>query len=302
MGNEKNAIAQKPMPEIPPIELLINKISSLDKEFAKVLPEYISAEKFCRFVITYIRTNPDLVQCTFPSIISAIMHAAQDGLMVDGKESAIIKRGKNTAPPNAPKKYISIATYMPMVEGLMKLVRNSGEVSSLTFGVIRQSEMESGAFKYWVDNDGEHLLYTPNFTSPLLPEDKDPVVLTFSLAKLKTGESSIEIVPESEMVHIKAASKSDVWKGPFVNQMRKKSVFKRHKKRLPASTDIDRFVESDDEAVRPDDESEHQHPTIANNVPANAPKVSALLASAVEASMEPQVEVANTEVPIDEVP
>src|SRR3546814_9174090 len=75
----------------------------------------IPVEKFHRVAVTAISSNPDLLNVDRTSLFGALMKAAQDGLLPDGREGAIVPfKGK--------------ASWMPMVAGIMKKVRNSGEI------------------------------------------------------------------------------------------------------------------------------------------------------------------------------
>ncbi|PWT89284.1 MAG: hypothetical protein C5B54_09215, partial [Acidobacteria bacterium] len=47
-------------------------------------------DRFKRIIFTTIQDNPDLRRCDPQSILSVCMHAAQDGLMLDGREAAMV--------------------------------------------------------------------------------------------------------------------------------------------------------------------------------------------------------------------
>lgn len=89
---------------------LTTLIDKMEPEFSKTLPPDVPSKRFTRIARTAVNSNPDLANCDRTSLFSAITQAAQDGLVIDGKEAAIvIFKGK--------------AQYMPMVQGLVKRMR-----------------------------------------------------------------------------------------------------------------------------------------------------------------------------------
>ena len=122
-------------------------IDRMSGEFAKALPSTVPAERFVRCVKSTLNANPELQQLERTSLLSAIMKAAQDGLVVDGKEAAIVPfKGK--------------ATYIPMVAGLVKKIRQHSKFANLSYGIIYQNEVDTGRFEY-VKGDSEYLKHDP---------------------------------------------------------------------------------------------------------------------------------------------
>jgi recombination protein RecT len=130
---------------------------------------------------------------------------------------------------------------MPMLSGLLKLVRNSGELLSITSQIIYEKDV----FKYWVDSDGEHLNHEPQMFS-----DRGNVIGAYALAKTKDSAVYIEVMTMNEISAVRNVSRSKdsgPWAGPFKHEMYKKSVLRRLIKRLPVSTDLDSVIKADDE-------------------------------------------------------
>ncbi len=67
--------------------------------------------------MTAININPDLLNCDRRSLMNAAMKAASDGLVPDGTDGALVP-------------FDGKVTWMPMVAGVRKKVRRSGEVTS----------------------------------------------------------------------------------------------------------------------------------------------------------------------------
>lgn len=127
-----------------------------------------------------------------------------------------------------------------MVKGLCKQARNSGEIKFIDAINV----YENDTYSYWVDDDG------PHFKFEAARKDRGGPILTFAYAKTKDGGLYFEEILEEEMNKIAAMSKADdsPWKGPFRNEMKRKSAIRRLAKyRLPSSTDLDEVIRRDDD-------------------------------------------------------
>ena len=131
-----NDLATRPEAEpSTPLALLRAQLEQRAAEFAMVLPSHISPEKLQRTILTAVQGNPDLLRCDRRSFLTSAMKAAQDGLLPDGREAAIV-------PFNTRQKVegewrsVKLAQYMPMVFGLRKKILQSGEVTDLRAGVV----------------------------------------------------------------------------------------------------------------------------------------------------------------------
>jgi recombination protein RecT len=212
---------------------LLNKQSC---EFQKVLPSHIKPDKFIRVIFSAVRKNPTLINVDRRSLLSACMDAAEDGLILDGYEAAlIVRKGR--------------VSYEPMYHGVLKLAYQTGNIKSMRALVV----YENDTFSYSVTDDGEHIEYIP-----LLKGDRGHPYLTFSQAILHTGGSYIEIMTEQEIQSIRRLSQAreSPWNGPFVDEMRKKTVLKRMCKMLPYSIIHDRAYASDDDSFNEEYEYE----------------------------------------------
>lgn len=254
-----------------PVDDFRHSLTKMEPQLKAALPAHITVEKFNRTLMTSIQTNPKILECSRPSVFAAVMRAAQDGLLPDGKEAAIVGYGTN-------------AQYMPMVSGILKKVRNSGELSSITSQVV----YEKDEFEYWIDENGEHLKHKPHFGG-----DCGAVKLTYALARTKDGAVYIEVMTEDQMDAIRNVSKSKTgpWAGPFADEMRRKSAIRRLSKRLPMSTDLEQVVKADDDLY---DLEKPEEP-----VPEPKPR-SSRLADVVEKKTKPVVEVSPNQIPDDD--
>ena len=195
-------------------------------DFKAALPAHIPAERFRRVAMTAIQRNPDLVvKCSRRSLYLAFLNAAQDGLLPDGREGAVVP-------------YKDQAQWLPMVAGIRKKVRNSGEVT--TWDCYLVYEADRFECEFGLD---PKIVHFPN-----LIENRGAIKCVYSVAVLKGGEKSFELMTIGEIEAIrKKASRSS--KGPwfdYYGEMCRKTVIKRHAKALPMSTDLDRVLHRDD--------------------------------------------------------
>ncbi len=239
-----------------PVDEIKGSLSKMEGQFKLALPPHIPVERFIRVVQTAITMTPDLAGADRTSLFAAAMKAAQDGLLPDGKEAAIVTFNVNLGNKANPK-WIKKAQFMPMVAGILKKIRNSGELAMITSNVIYKND----EFRYWVDEQGEHLIHTPTIFS----EDRGERIGVYALARTKDGAVYVEPMRASQVEDIKNASRSKdsgPWAGPFEDEMWRKSAIRRLAKRLPMSTDIEMTIHSDDEIFTPPDPVEGEEAPI----------------------------------------
>lgn len=226
------------------VEQVCNNITVSEKLLHAALPPHIDVKKFMRVAITAIQHSPDLQRianaspAARASIHTACSKAAADGLLPDGREGAIVAFNKKVSPKGAPDKWEPHAQWMPMVEGLRKMVRNSGDISTISVQVVHEKDL----FDYEL-GDHEFLKHKPALKA------RGPIIGAYSIAKLKDGEVSREYMDIEQIQAVRERSKSKdsgPWKTDF-SEMCRKTVFRRHYKSLPKSTDLDNVIDNDDD-------------------------------------------------------
>lgn len=204
---------------------------AMRQQLEAALPEHVSIDKFVRVILTAIQSNYMLAQADRTSLLKACMEAAADGLLPDGREGAIVPFRNN-------KTGKTEAQWQPMVWGLVKLVRNSGELRDIGVEIVRTADK----FERWIDENGPHFKHTP-----ALDGAGDPVGV-YAYARTKDGGFFIEYMTWTEVLKFKALSKSK--NGPWQEwpeEMAKVRPIKRLCKRLPMSTDAVEALRRDDE-------------------------------------------------------
>jgi recombination protein RecT len=226
---------------IAPAVKLRNELDARTGEFRAALPAHVSADKFKRTVLTAISLNPDLIAADRKSLMASCMRAAQDGLVLDGREAALVTF--NTKQRDG--SYKKLCTYIPMVAGLMKKARNSGEISSLSAQVV----YEKDTFTYTL-GDAESISH-----QPALDGDRGKPRAVYAIARLKDGSIQREVMSIAEVERIRARSRagdSGPWKTDW-SEMARKTAIRRLSKYLPSSSDRAGGVDLAEVASRDDD-------------------------------------------------
>lgn len=216
------------------IDQVRHQLTAMQPQFKAALPAHVSVERFVRVTMTAVQTNPQLLDADRRTLFAAATKAAQQGLLPDGREGAIVT-------------FKGQAQWMPMVAGIMKLVRNSGEIS--TWSV--QAVYENDTFDFCLGDD-EHITHKPALAK------RGNLIAVYSIVTMKDGEKSREVMSVEDVNAIRARSRSGN-AGPWVSdfaEMAKKTVVRRHSKRLPLSTDIDGAIREDDELFMPPEPAE----------------------------------------------
>lgn len=227
------------------LSIIDNVLNQEQFAIKQALPSHIKPEQFMQVCYTAAMLNPDLYKCTHSSLANSFIRCAKDGLVPDGREAAIVvytkKQGQN---------WIQEAQYQPMIDGVLKRLRQSGEVPYITSKVVYKDDH----FDTGMGIDGEYLEFKPDYNSK--NRNDEDIKLVFAMAKLKNGEPIIEVMTREEVEKIMYLSKSaidkatgkvkeySVW-GKFFGRMAQKTVLHRASKRLPNSSEVMEMLERD---------------------------------------------------------
>ena len=223
------------------IDEVRQNIARMVPQFAMALPSHISADKFQRVAITAIQNSPDLLAADRRSLYAACMKLAQDGVIPDGREAALVTF--NTKQKDGT--WIKAVQPMIMVAGILKKIRQSGELSSIHAAVVYKNDQ----FRYWVDSDGQHITH-----EPVLFGERGSPIGVYAMAKTKDGSVFVQPLSLGDVEKIRNASRSKD-SGPWASwweEMAKKSAIRRLAKYLPQSTDIEQAIKADDDLFMPE--------------------------------------------------
>ncbi|MEC5289441.1 MULTISPECIES: recombinase RecT [unclassified Aurantimonas] len=218
------------MNQIAPIDRLPqafrDDVQAMEPQFVAALPPQIPVERFMRVVMTAVNSDPALLSADKHSLFEAAVKAAQDGLLPDKRDGAfVIFSGK--------------VQWMPMVGGILKKVRNSGELKSIAAHVVYSGD----TFTYEL-GDEERIEHRPNLFG-----DRGEPIAVYAVAHTKDGGIYREIMSTKDVEKVRAVSKArngGPWK-EWWDEMARKTVIRRLAKRLPMSSDLDDIIRRDDE-------------------------------------------------------
>lgn len=212
-----------------PVAVFRQNLDQMTDQLKMALPAHISVEKFQRVATTAVQQNPALLdpqKVDRRSLFGALTKAAQDGLLPDGREGAIVP-------------FKGQAQWMPMVAGIMKKVRNSGDIA--TWDAVPVFEKDK--FQRLLGDD-QRIYHEPY-------DEGDPgqVVGAYSIVTFKDGSKSRDYMPRWRIE--KARNQNPVGKNSlmwtqFYDEGAVKTVIRHHSKRLPMSTDIEAIFARDD--------------------------------------------------------
>jgi recombination protein RecT len=215
---------------------------SMKAEIAKALPAGIEPDRFIRTTVTAVQMNPALLDADRRSLLAACMKSAQDGLLPDGRE-AVLNIYNTKVKENGQEFWVQMVQYLPMVRGLLKVARNSGEVAHIDAAAVYERDefiFERG--------DESKLIHRPYLGG----EDPGPVIAAYCIAKLSNGEIHREVMSRRDIEKVREASKASNGPGwtKWYDQFAIKSVIKRATKLLPSSSDrLERVIQNDNDAM-----------------------------------------------------
>lgn len=211
-------------------------LSRMTREFEAALPQQIPVDRFVRTIITAVQMQPELLASDRRTLISSCMKAAQDGLLLDGREAGLSVYNDRQ---NGGK----TVSYMPMVGGIMKKIRQSGEISSIRAHVVYEGDV----FEYEL-GDEERILHRPSLSA-----QGGKALAAYAIARFKDGDIQREVMSLAQIEKIRAKSTGigkHCWTSDW-GEMAKKTVIRRLSKRLPSSNDLDRVLDSDNVNYEP---------------------------------------------------
>ena len=202
----------------------------MKSQIKMALPAHVPADRFIRTAMTVITQNPKLADCNRESLFAAILSAASLGLMT---ESFL---GEAYMVP-----YKGFVQLQVGYKGLIKLARQSGEISSLSADVVHESD------EFLVRGGSDPVLdHTPAYSA----ENRGDPVLVYAIVFFKDGGKQWEVISVREIEEIRNSSpsgNSPAWRGHW-GEMAKKVAIKRLLKRCGLSAEVSNAVAMDNAA------------------------------------------------------
>ena len=194
---------------------------------AEVIPHHITPERMIKVGLMALNNTPKLQECDRGSFLQAMMECSSLGLEPDGRRCHLIPYGKTCQ---------LIIDY----KGLIELAKRSGEVATWRAEVVREKDefiWENGEITHRVD----------------FRQDRGAAQCYYSHVKNKDGSDDYEVMTIEDVKAIQARSKAGK-SGPWItdfDEMGKKTVMRRHSKRLTLSPEFGHALTVDADQLSP---------------------------------------------------
>lgn len=220
--------------QVNPVQELAAKIrgEQFREQVALALPQNIRPERFQRVAITALNQTPELVTVDRGTFFNALLKCAQDGLLPDGREAAlVIFNDKDAAGGKR-------ATYLPMIGGLRKIAAKHG-IAIEAFVVYAGDDFK------WSLGFEPSVHHMP----PTLGADRGEPIGAYAVGTDRaTGQKWLEVMSKQEIEKVRAVSRAATSSyGPWVKwweEMARKTVARRLFKQLPFGDLEDADVET----------------------------------------------------------
>lgn len=254
-----------------PLALYENFEQELDARadsIASMLPSTVTPARFRNTVIAAVRQDPMILNATPRSLMSAILRAAQDGLVPDGREGHIAVYNVNVAKKNEAAKWERHAQWNPMAFGLRKRLRELDNI-------IANAEVvhEKDHF-VWHQGDDPRIEHEP----AKLGTSRGSMIGAYCIYKREDGAILHREVMDREQVEAtreQSKAKDSLMWTKFVSEGYRKSVLRRGIKTVPVSDAMREIVQRDDEATFAFTERREQlvPPPAPKIIPPSSPKM-----------------------------
>ncbi|MEP6653625.1 MAG: recombination protein RecT [Myxococcales bacterium] len=225
--SESKQIAKKPA------DTFRDLLDKLKPQMQLALPKHVDINRMIRICMTTVQRNPDLLACTQESLLGCIFQCVQLGLEPDG-----LLGHAYLIPFNDNKNNRKVCTLIVGYKGLLKLARQSNEITSISARVVYSKDLFE--YEFGLEDKLTH--------KPTLEEDPGEMTFAYAIFRYKGGGYHFDVMSRAEIEGIRKrsmAGKSGPWVTDY-DEMAKKTVLRRASKMAPASIeDLARAVAID---------------------------------------------------------
>ena len=220
-----------------------------EKQIRAAFPRLVKFEHVISCTLTAMHRQPRLFQCTPLSVMGAMIQSATLGLSFDPNlgEAYMVPYKNNKKAADGSWTAVNEAQLQVGYQGLMKLVRNSGNIGEIRAQCVYENDLfeyEDGT-KITVHHTRWEMLKRKGKTEASGP---GKLFAVYSVAETKDGAQSVKVmfVDEIEAIRKRSRAKDD---GPWITDyeaMCKKTVIRQHCKMLPKSVELATAVTLDE--------------------------------------------------------
>lgn len=190
-------------------------------------------KRFTQVVVRAVQEQPELVLADRTSLFLACQTAAQDGLLPDRKDGALVVYNTKVG-----DRWVKKVQWQPMIGGLRKKLANHG------FSLRAEIVYENDDFAYEMGDDPK-IIHRPKVFG-----DRGNIVGAYAIATDQDGNKYRETMTVDELEKVRASSKNPqggAW-ATWTTEMYRKTVAKRLFKQLPLiSTELAELIDRDNE-------------------------------------------------------
>ena len=223
-----NAVAKKEAPKDFPAML-----DQWKGEIALALPRHLNADRMARIALTCFRNVPKLGDCDPKSVFAAVIQAAQLGI-----EPGLM--GEAHLIP-----YGNTCQLIPGYQGLIKLAKQTGQVTDIYAMAVRENDKFSCTFG--LNRTIEHVPLAGKGGFPASTAARGEVLGFYAVAVFKDGSRTFVVMGKDEVDRIRDASqgykmamkykKDSPWISNY-EEMGNKTAIRRLCKTLPKSPEL----------------------------------------------------------------
>jgi recombination protein RecT len=192
---------------------------------------------FTQVVIRAVQEDVNLLNADRASLFLACQSAAQDGLLPDRKEGALVIYNTKSG-----DRWIKKVQWQPMIGGIRKKLANHG------FNIRAEVVYENDEFAFEMGDDPKIIHRPPGF------QDRGAIIGAYAIATDANGNKYRETMDLEELEKVRQSSRNadgDIWT-KWRTEMYRKTVAKRLFKQLPLiSTDVYDLINRDNEQFEP---------------------------------------------------
>jgi phage RecT family recombinase len=231
------------------IATIVATIDHQQSKYADILPSNVNWGDFRNAFLISVQRNPRLLEADRQSLWLGLQSAASDGLKPDGREGALVIFGDDgedeegnvvVSTAKGKKKVV----WMPMVWGITKQMRNTGNIGSVRCKVIYRGERV-----IITDKDGketyEHTRVIDAETD--IDESDQNIVGAYAVVTYKDGFWDAEFMTRKAIDRVKAVSKAKKGAAPWNKwypQMAMKCPLRRLSMRVEKSAVNERYFKA----------------------------------------------------------
>ena len=203
----------------------------------------ITPKKFAAAVCECFLKNPAIHKCEQKSLIAALRVSCMWGLPPDGRLAAVV--------PYKNKQGHSIATFLPMKDGLLKMIMRAFPKAHIESGLINACDEYT-----W--SGGDDAAFSVQKRIPTTKEQKK-IIAAWCRMRLEDGRTYLEVMDAMDLENAKSASKAKTGDSPWnkwYGSMCEKSVIKKLMNRLVYMIEADEIRDAYTQSLEQDSDFE----------------------------------------------